>query len=49
MGRGTRGIKSFARGKNRQGKDMIAINARRLDGTDVQKLNVTFLDGKESR
>jgi hypothetical protein len=49
MGRGTRGIKSFARGKYRQGEDMIAINARCLDGIDVQKVNVTFFDGKERR
>jgi len=41
------GIKSFARGKNRQGEDMIAINARCLDGVDVQKLNVTLFDGKD--
>ena len=41
------GIKSFARGKNAQGDDMIAVNARCLDGVDLQKLNVTHFDGRD--
>ena len=40
------GIKSFARGKGRDGADMIAINARCLDGVELEKLNVTPYDGK---
>jgi hypothetical protein len=42
----TCGIKSFARGKGRDGGDTVAINARCLDGVDVGKLNVTPYDGK---
>jgi hypothetical protein len=41
------GIKSFARGKGRDGGDMVAINARCLDGVDVAGLNVTLYDGKD--
>jgi hypothetical protein len=40
------GIKSFARGKSRDGSDTIAINARCLDGVELEKLNVTPWDGK---
>jgi hypothetical protein len=41
------GIKAFARGKNRDGGDMIAVNARCLDGVDVAKLNVTLFNGQD--
>jgi hypothetical protein len=41
------GIKAFARGKNRDGGDMIAVNARCLDGVDVAKLNVTPFNGQD--
>ncbi|HEY5959018.1 MAG TPA: GFA family protein [Polyangiaceae bacterium] len=34
------GIKSFARGKNRDGSDMVAVNVRCLDGIDVHTLTV---------
>src|SRR5215469_2947690 len=34
------GIKSFARGKGRDGSDVIAVNARCLDGVDPSGLNV---------
>ena len=43
----TCGIKPFARGKNAQGDDMIAVNARCLDGVDVQKLNITQFNGRD--
>jgi hypothetical protein len=43
------GIKSFARGKNAHGDDMIAVNARCLDGVDVQKLDVSFHNGRDTR
>jgi hypothetical protein len=42
----TCGIKSFARGKDRQGGDTVAINTRCLDGVDVQKLNIVQYDGR---
>jgi hypothetical protein len=42
----TCGIKSFARGKGRDGSDTAAINARCLDGVELDKLNVTAYDGK---
>lgn len=40
------GIKSFARGKGRDGSAQIAINARCLDGVDVDALTVQKWDGK---
>jgi hypothetical protein len=40
------GIKSFARGKGRDGGDVIAVNARCLDGVDPGGLNVKSFDGK---
>lgn len=40
------GIKSFARGKGRDGSDTIAINARCVDGVELGSLNVTAYDGK---
>ena len=43
---GTCGIKSFARGKGRDGGDQIAINARCLDDVDLDALNVQKFDGK---
>jgi hypothetical protein len=42
----TCGIKSFARGKGRDGGDTVAINARCLDGIDLASLNVMAFDGK---
>ena len=42
------GVKSFARGKNKDGSDMVAINARCLDGVDLQSLKVHQFDGKSS-
>lgn len=40
------GIQSFARGKAPNGAEMAAINARCLDGVDVDALKVTKVDGK---
>jgi hypothetical protein len=42
----TCGIKSFARGKARDGSDVIAVNLRTLDGVDLEKLTVKHFDGK---
>jgi hypothetical protein len=43
---GNCGIKSFARGKGREGDEQIAINARCLDDVDLEQLNVQKSDGK---
>ncbi len=43
---GNCGIKSFARGKGRDGGDQIAVNARCLDDVDLETLNVQKFDGK---
>ena len=40
------GIKSFARGKGRDGAEQIAINARCLDDVDLEQLKVQKFDGK---
>ena len=40
------GIKSFARGKSRDGSDTVAINARCLDDVDLDTLTVQKSDGK---
>lgn len=42
----TCGIKSFARGKTRDGRDMAAINARCLDDVDVFTQKRKQFDGK---
>lgn len=43
----TCGIESFARGKRpKDGADMIAINARCLDGVDVSTLSPKAVDGR---
>jgi hypothetical protein len=42
------GIKSFARGLNKDGSEMIAVNTRCLDDADVSKLNVKHYDGKST-
>ena|SRR5580704_3424880 len=41
----TCGVTSFARGKKPDGTPTVAINARCLDGVDVQKLPVMHYDG----
>jgi hypothetical protein len=40
------GIKSFARGKGRDGGDTVAINARCLDAVDPDTLTIQKWDGK---
>ena len=40
------GIKSFALGNGRDGADTVAINARCLDGVDLEALKVNKFDGK---
>ncbi|MDQ3334178.1 MAG: GFA family protein [Myxococcota bacterium] len=42
----TCGIKSFARGKGRDGAEMIAINIRCLDNVDLEKVPTKAVDGK---
>jgi hypothetical protein len=41
----TCGIQSFARGKGPDGAEMVAINARCLDGVNVDELTVKKVDG----
>jgi hypothetical protein len=41
----TCGIRSFARGKGADGKPMIAVNVRCLDGVDVSSLRTQEFDG----
>lgn len=43
----TCGIESFARGKDREDREMIAINVRCLDGVDLQKLTIQEVNGKD--
>ena len=41
------GIQSFARGKNpKDGADMIAVNARCLDGVEPDTLTINKIDGR---
>src|SRR5436190_18906854 len=40
------GIKSFARGKDKNGGDTVAINTRCIDGVDLDALDVKKFDGK---
>ncbi len=42
----TCGIKSFARGKSRDGSATVAINARCLDGIDLDALTIQKWDGR---
>ena len=42
----TCGTASFARGIRPDGKDMVAINVRCLDGVDVGALKLTSYDGR---
>lgn len=43
----TCGIKSFARGTNKDGKGMCAINVRCLDGVEPDSLTVSQFDGRK--
>ncbi len=42
----TCGIESFARGARPDGTEMVAVNARCLDGVDPQALTPKFIDGR---
>jgi len=42
----TCGIQTFARGTGRDGSEMIAVNARCLDGVDPDSLNPKKVDGR---
>jgi hypothetical protein len=42
----TCGIQSFARGRAPDGREMVAVNARCLDGVDVDGLTVRKVDGR---
>jgi hypothetical protein len=42
----TCGTRSFARGKDREGRDIRAINVRCLDGVDLDALDVKKVDGR---
>ena len=44
----TCGIKSFARGKGRDGSEMVAINLRCLDDIDLSKVPTKEVDGKSA-
>ena len=43
----TCGIQSFAHGKRPDGAEMVAVNARCLDGVDVDSLKVKKVDGRK--
>jgi len=42
----TCGVESFARGRKPDGTEMIAINARCIDGIEPEKLSPAFVDGR---
>ena len=41
----TCGIQSFASGKTPDGREMIAVNVRCLDGVDINSLKIKHVDG----
>lgn len=43
---GACGVQSFARGRRPDGKEMVAINVRCLDGIDIGVLKLTPYDGR---
>lgn len=43
----TCGVQSFARGKRKDGSDMVAINVRCLEGIDLSNLKITHVNGKD--
>lgn len=43
----TCGVESFARGQNREGKALYAINVRCLDEIDLSALTLIPIDGKQ--
>ena len=42
------GVQSFGRGKGPDGREMVAINVRCLDGIDVHELKPTPYDGRNA-
>ena len=40
------GVQSFSRGKDKEGKDTVAINVRCLEGVDIDGLSLMKVDGK---
>lgn len=44
----TCGIKSFARGKSKDGSDTVAVNTRCLDDVDLKALPIQEFDGKRN-
>jgi hypothetical protein len=42
----TCGVESFARGRTNDGRDVIAINVRCLEGVDISALNPSPFDGR---
>ncbi len=43
---GTCGVTAFASGQKPDGEKMKAVNARCLEGVDITKLNVKYIDGR---
>jgi len=41
------GVESFARGEDKEGKKMVAINVRCLESVDIEKLTLTKVNGKD--
>jgi len=41
------GIESFARGRGPDGKEMVAVNVRCLDGVDLETLTPTPFNGRD--
>ncbi len=41
------GVQSFSRGKTADGKEMVAVNVRCLDGVDVDSLPIMKFDGRK--
>jgi hypothetical protein len=40
------GVESFARGRTKDGKDIVAVNVRCLDGIDIATLSPNPVDGR---
>lgn len=40
------GVESFARGKDPEGKEVIALNVRSFDNVDIESLTIVKVDGK---
>ncbi len=43
----TCGVKSFARGATPDGREIVAVNVRCLEGVDVESLEVKHFDGRK--